>query len=274
MSWAIHRVGLASHDLAAAQTFFGTHLGLGEATRIDASAISFGNGSRGLRVRKPTSSISLSGNGLPVTVSVRHVAIEVADLQLVAKRLASSSMPYVDAPAGDFDVPALYTVDPAQNVVVFCQAPEMPEANQIQPWESAWKWGVHHVNLPAGDVRESVAFYTEVAGLEEGPWRAPPSRGDFSIDPSELSILPLGEFNRGLHVIRADAGFARRNNFAHNPSIGGHPAFFVQSVGDVKARLESADTIVSDAGVYAMFGMHQIYVLDPTTNMIEVNQFV
>jgi hypothetical protein len=42
----------------------------------------------------------------------------------------------------------------------------------------------------------------------------------------------------------------------------------------VKQRLASAGTLVSDAGVYAMVGMHQIYALDPTANMIEVNHFV
>lgn len=126
----------------------------------------------------------------------------------------------------------------------------------------------------AADVREAVAFYVEIAGLSEGRWQAPAERGDFSIDPAELAILPLGEGNRGLHIIRPDPGFAFRNAFAHNPSIGGHPAFFVKDVKAVKARLEAAGILVSDAGVYAMAGMHQIYVFDPFANMIEVNQYV
>lgn len=33
--------------------------------------------------------------------------------------------------------------------------------------------------------------------------------------------------NTELHVIRPDACLAFRNRFAHNPSIGGHPAFCV-----------------------------------------------
>jgi hypothetical protein len=48
----------------------------------------------------------------------------------------------------------------------------------------------------------------------------------------------------------------------------------VPDVLAVKARLEAAGVLVSDAGVYAMAGMHQIYVLDPSANMIEVNQNV
>ena len=122
--------------------------------------------------------------------------------------------------------------------------------------------------------REAIGFYTEIAGMSEGRWQSPENKGDFSIDPSQLAILPLGEGNRGLHVIRPDEGFAYRNGFAHNPSIGGHPAFYVRDVKAVKARLEAAGILVSDAGVYAMPGMHQIYVYDPSANMIEINQYV
>ena len=275
MSWSLHRVSLATHDLAAAETFFGTHVGLGKARRIDDRTISFGEGSRCLRVRRRERSLTMSGTDLLLEGGLRHVAIEVADLHQVATRLAKAAIPHVEASPGDFDVPALYTVDPALNVVAFCQAPRLATATaDIQPWEKAWGWGLHHVNLEAPDVREAIAFYTGIAGLPEGRWRAPASRGDFSIDPVQLSVLALGDMNRGLHVIRADPGFAIRNNFAHNPSIGGHPAFWVRDVKAVKARLEAAGSLVSDAGVYAMVGMHQIYVQDPTTNMIEVNQFV
>jgi catechol 2,3-dioxygenase-like lactoylglutathione lyase family enzyme len=124
------------------------------------------------------------------------------------------------------------------------------------------------------DVRESIGFFVEIAGMEEGSWQAPAQMGDFSIDPRELAILPLGEGNRGLHLIRPDAGFALRNGFAHNPSLGGHPAFWVPDILAVMARLEAAGWPYSDAGVYAMPGMHQVYCLDPSANMLEINQYV
>lgn len=273
MTWAIHRVSLPTHDLAAARTFFGAFLGLGEASEIDPHTIAFGHAGRGLRLRKPPAAISTAG-GEVLAPAARHVAIEVADLPSLATRLTQAGIAHVAAQAGDFTVPALYTIDPAQNVVAFCQAAAPPSAEDVQPWEAAWGWGVHHVNLPAGDVRAAAAFYTERGGLAEGIWQAPASRGKFSIDRTELAVMPLGARNRGLHVIRPDAGFAHRNNFVHNPSIGGHPAFFVPDVMAVKARLEAAGFAVTDAGVYAMVGMHQIYVLDPSANMIEVNQFV
>jgi catechol 2,3-dioxygenase-like lactoylglutathione lyase family enzyme len=275
MNWSIHRVSLATHDLAAARRFFENSLGLGSARSIDDKTLAFGIGSRGLRVEMPKRVMARSGTDLVIQGAARHVAIEVADLSAIAARLSKSSIPFVDALSGDFDTAGLYTQDPALNVVAFCQASDpLAQHDTVRPWEKASGWGVHHVNLQAGNVREALAFYTEVVGMTEGDWQAPAARGDFSIDKSELAVLPQGKFNRGIHIIRPDAGFAHRNSFPHNPSIGGHPAFFVADVLGVKARLEAAGTLVSDARVYAMAGMHQIYALDPTANMIEVNQFV
>ncbi len=273
MAWALHRVSLATHDIAAARAFFGDALGLGHPRDIDPNTIAFGAGSRGVRISKPYRAIDRHSDAVVGPSTARHVAIEVSDLNVVASRLDKAGCSHVEAPAGDFDLPAIYAVDPALNVVAFCQA-AAPLTADVQPWEKALGWGLHHVNLSAGNVREAVAFYTEIAGLPEGKWQAPSGRGDFSIDPTELAIMPLSNNNRGIHIIRPDAGFAHRNNFPHNPSIGGHPAIYVQDVMAVKQRLIAAGTLVSDAGVYAMVGMHQIYALDPTANMIEVNQFV
>jgi len=183
----------------------------------------------------------------------------------VVARLDQAGLAYAPALPGEFTQPAIYTLDPALNLLVLLQAGGAPAASA---------WHIHHVNLPAENVRETVAFYTGVIGLKEGRWRAAANKGDFSIDPAELAVLTTADDNSGLHIIRPDAGFAYRNRFAHNPSIGGHPAFCVPDVLAVKARLEAAGVLVSDAGVYAMAGMHQIYVLDPAANMIEVNQHV
>ena len=95
------------------------------------------------------------------------------------------------------------------------------------------------------DVRKSVKFLTTNLGLKEGSWRAPEGKGDFSIKPADLSVFPLGAFNGGLHIIKPDPGFAWRNNFAHNPSIGGHPAIVVQDIEKVKKRLEAADALIA-----------------------------
>ena len=49
-------------------------------------------------------------------------------------------------------------------------------------------WYIHHMNLESLDVRESVSFISEFLDLKEGKWTAPKNKGDFSIDPRELSI--------------------------------------------------------------------------------------
>lgn len=262
MSWSILGASLAAHDLAASGHFFGTLLGLGAPRRRDAQTLEFGTG---LRLRRPARILSRAAGTLLGPAGARHVAIAVDDLHAVAGNLGRAALPCVEASPEEFGTAALWTLDPALNLVAFCQR---------QPAASAAPWRIHHVNLPAADVREATAFYVEMAGMTEGRWQAPASRGDFSIDPAELSVLTLGTDNSGLHIIRPDPGFALRNGFAHNPSIGGHPAFCVADVGAVKARLEAAGVLVSDAGVYAMANMRQIYLLDPAANMIEVNQVV
>ena len=40
------------------------------------------------------------------------------------------------------------------------------------------------------------------------------------------------------------------------------------------ARLERDGVLISDAKVYAMDRMYQIYLQDPSANMLEVNQFI
>ena len=86
--------------------------------------------------------------------------------------------------------------------------------------------------------------------------------------------VPLDDSNRGLHIIQPDAGFAFRNGFAHNPSLGGHPAIIVPDVMAVKARLETAGVLVTDAGTFAIPGMHHIYTMDPSGNLVEINQYI
>jgi catechol 2,3-dioxygenase-like lactoylglutathione lyase family enzyme len=146
--------------------------------------------------------------------------------------------------------------------------------DNLNGWNMGLDWGIHHMNLESLDVRASIDFFCNIVGMEEGKWVAPVNKGDFSIDPSELAILPLSNNNRGLHVIKPDDGFGYRNNFAHNPSIGGHPAFTIKNLSNVTAWLQKEKILYSDAKVYAMPGFHQIYLYDINANMLEINQAV
>ena len=272
---AIHRVSLSTHDLAKAQEFFESYLGLGRAVRVADQTLAFGSGSRGLRIGKPPRLLTRIASEILGSAGVRHVAFETDDINEIASKLDRAAIPYVHALPGDFDTPAIYTIDPAMNVVAFCQrSTDGPTDQGTQSLVRSWGWGIHHVNLEASDVREAVAFYVEIAGMTEGRWQAPAAVGDVIVDPTLVSLLPLGVFNSGIHIVRADPGFPSRYSLAHNPTIGGHPAFSVRDVHAVKARLERDGVLVSDAKAYAMDRMYQIYLQDPSANMLEVNQFI
>ena len=291
MNWSIHHVNLMAHNVAKSAWFLRDILGLTEGrwTYPDARDMGeighnadtiryFGTGNRGVHLVKPIATFPRDNNFLHNPTIGGHVAITVPDLDDLTRKLAQNGIPFSDA--GTYamrGVHQIYVYDPSWNVIEFNavkQEIDDVSGTGVHPWEQRWSWGIHHVNLQAIDVRESVEFFTAIAGMSEGRWQAPTDKGDFSIDPAELAILPLGEGNRGLHLIKPDAGFAIRNGFAHNPSLGGHPAFMVSDIHAVMARLKEANIRFSNAGVYAMPGMHQIYVLDPSANMIEVNQKV
>lgn len=134
-------------------------------------------------------------------------------------------------------------------------------------------WYIHHVNLPSHDVRASAAFFRDIVGLEEGDWTYPETVGRIGHDRD--SVAYFGTENRGLHIVRPITSFAADNGLVHNPTFGGHFAVTVaEDLDDVKARLEAAGVVVSDAGVYAMAGVRQLYCRDPSSNIVEVNAVV
>jgi len=141
-------------------------------------------------------------------------------------------------------------------------------------------WAIHHVNLPAVDVRASVRFYTEIIGMAEGQWTFPPPEqtGHLSADPAKLTLFPgttqARGANAGLHLIRPEPEFARKNGLDHNPSIGGHVAIQVADLDAVIARLKAAGIPYSETGVFAIPGMRHIYVYDPAMNLLEINQMI
>ena len=139
---------------------------------------------------------------------------------------------------------------------------------------------IHHVNLPANDVRASAIFYGDIVGMAEGAWVFPPADqvGHISADPNRMTLFPLanasqGE-NSGLHLIAPEPEFARKNGLDHNPSIGGHVAFQVDSLDAVISRLKAAGIPYSLTGTFAIPGMRHLYVYDPSMNLIEINEMV
>lgn len=140
-------------------------------------------------------------------------------------------------------------------------------------------WVIHHVNLPAHDVRESAAFYSAIFGMQEGVFQRPASGGNFRSDPAALASFEqdgaagLGA-NNGLHIVKPVPDFAKANGLHHNPTNGGHVAISVPDLDAVMRRLDAAGVMYSDAGQYAMLGFRQIYLYDPSMNLLEINQRV
>lgn len=139
-------------------------------------------------------------------------------------------------------------------------------------------WAIHHVNLPATDVRASARFYAQVIGMTEAAWTFPPRErtGHVSNDPARLTLFPCetgaAGANAGLHLIRPEPEFARRNGLDHNPSIGGHVAIQVKDLDAVAARLKAAGIPYSLTETFAIPGMRHLYVYDPAMNLLEINQ--
>jgi catechol 2,3-dioxygenase-like lactoylglutathione lyase family enzyme len=132
-------------------------------------------------------------------------------------------------------------------------------------------WSIHHVTLQTHDVKKSAAFYRDILGLQNGaPHTIGTGTGDMEINSEVLAVV--GDGNRGLHLLTPHPHFARDAGFSINPAMGGHVAISVDDIDAVKRRLDEAGVYYQDAGEHAAPGWSQIYLYDPSGNLIEVNQ--
>jgi catechol 2,3-dioxygenase-like lactoylglutathione lyase family enzyme len=278
MNWTILNVSIPVHDLDKSKQFYEMLLGSDHNSEIlyqplfdNEENFFFGRQGFGLRLFKPKPDLLVSNN---IQSRRSYISILVENIDKIKINLDKDNINYIFKNANKQNsLKSLLVQEPSLNLIQFIENSSGANEN-INGWDMDLDWGVHHMNLESLDVRKSIDFFCNVVGMTEGKWVAPVNKGDFSIDPSELAILPLSNNNRGLHVIKPDEGFGWRNNFAHNPSIGGHPAFTVKDLSALKKRLDNEDILYSDAKVYAMPGFHQIYLYDINANMLEVNQAV
>ena len=278
MNWTILNVSIPVHDLDKSKQFYEMLLGSDHNSEIlyqplfdNEENIFFGRQGFGLRLFKPKPDLLVSNY---IQSRRSYISILVENIDKIKINLDKDNINYIFKNANKQNsLKSLLVQEPSLNLIQFIENSSGANEN-INCWDMDLDWGVHHMNLESLDVRKSIDFFCNVVGMTEGKWVAPVNKGDFSIDPSELAILPLSNNNRGLHVIKPDEGFGWRNNFAHNPSIGGHPAFTVKDLSALKKRLDNEDILYSDAKVYAMPGFHQIYLYDINANMLEVNQAV
>lgn len=275
MNWKILNISIPVKDIKKSKEFYEMLLG----KQADSDDIYrnifknkddyfFGKNGFGLRLFKPKPDLLV---GADIQSRRSFVTILVSDIVTITKNLKEKGFKYKFD--DDKDYKRLLVQEPSLNLIQFVENDNLL-TNGLDGYSFGLEWGIHHMNLESLDVRESVKFFSEIIGFSEGKWIAPEKKGDFSIDPRELSIFPISNDNKGLHIIKPDDGFGYRNSFAHNPSIAGHPAFTVKSLTALIQKLEDKNILFSDAKVYAMPGFHQIYLYDINANMLEINQAV
>ena len=113
--------------------------------------------------------------------------------------------------------------------------------------------GLHHVQLamPAGEEETAVKFYGYLLGLEQ------------ISKPPELAPRG-GVWFRGKDIelhLGIEDGF--------RPAFKAHPAFLVDGLEHLRARLDAAGIRVVDDDVQ-LEGFHRVYVRDPFGNRIEL----
>ena len=275
MNWKILNISIPVKDIKKSIEFYEMLLG----KKVDSDDMYrnifknkddyfFGKNGFGLRLFKPKPDLLV---GADIQSRRSFVTILVRDIVTITKNLKKKGFKYKFD--DDKDYKRLLVQEPSLNLIQFVENDKIL-TNGLDGHNFGLEWGIHHMNLESLDVRESVKFFSEIIGFSEGKWIAPKKKGDFSIDPRELSIFPISNDNKGLHIIKPDDGFGYRNSFAHNPSIAGHPAFTVKSLTALIQKLEDKNILFSDAKVYAMPGFHQIYLYDINANMLEINQAV
>ena len=276
MNWKIFNVSIPVKDLEKSKIFYNDILGNNTIDTEfyknffsdDNEDIFLGSNGFGVRLFKPKHDLELNDN---IQSRRSYVSIIINDFESVLKKLQQSNFRFIYKKINSFETVILQ--EPSLNMMQFIKSNEVLDKYSNYFFENS-NFYIHHMNLESLDVRESVHFISDIIGLKEGNWVAPNDKGDFSIDKKELSLFPISNDNKGLHFIKPDEGFAFRNNFIHNPSIGGHPAFTVKNINLIKEKLDNLNILYSDANVYAMPGFHQIYLYDANANTLEINQEV
>lgn len=275
MNWKILNVSIPVNDFKKSIEFYEMLLGkleFSDQVFIDIFENNedcfFGKNGFGLRLFKPKPDLLLNGK---IQSRRSFVTILVNDIKSIIKNLEQKRYQYLFNEKNK--IKKLLVQEPSLNLVQFVELTNEFD-NNLDAYNFGLDWGIHHMNLESLDVRKSVNFFSDIAEFNEGKWIAPKNKGDFSIEPNELSIFPISKDNRGLHIIKPDDGFGYRNSFAHNPSIAGHPAFTIKNLPELITKLKNNNILFSDAKVYAMPGFHQIYLYDINANMLEINQAI
>jgi catechol 2,3-dioxygenase-like lactoylglutathione lyase family enzyme len=138
--------------------------------------------------------------------------------------------------------------------------------------EISMSWFIHHINVTSHDLPKSTAFYRDILGLGQ----TFPEFGTGGLNKTTssdyVSTIGTGEGFDGLHLTKPIPEFARDNKLSINPVVCGHMALCVPDIEAVRKRLDAAGIMYAYAGEYSMRGFLQLYVYDPSMNVVEINQ--
>lgn len=136
------------------------------------------------------------------------------------------------------------------------------------------KWYIHHVALNTLHVQETIRFLRDALGLEGYKSRDDHVGGNPTNADTD-SCFFFSHTGQALHIGKPDLMFALKHQIPINPTYGGHLAINVPDLNEMRARLKAAGVLFADPGNWgAIPNIQQIYVCDPSMNIIEINQTV
>ena len=271
MNWDIARLSIPVFDLEKSSQFYSFLLNDEKLdiinTKRSETEYFLGGGNIELKLYQLTNDLKV-----PLEHQSRRTfpSLFINNLNLIIENLKNNKVNFITKHYNKSEViKSIIIQDPGLNFIeLFDLGHKLDRFNN----KSDLLWNFHHINLECYDVRSSVAFIAKNLNIKEGNWKAPIELGKVNIEPNQLAIFPLDHNHSGIHINKADFKFSWRNRFIHNPTIGGHPAFNVKDIKGLIKKLEKADLAYTDAKVYAMPNIHQIYLFDPNANIIEINQ--
>ena len=131
---------------------------------------------------------------------------------------------------------------------------------------------IHHVNVPAHDVRLVAGFYSEVLGLTEVAMPVKEGLATLEQQQQQIAWFDPGNGQTGLHVVLPQVDFAKQFNIFLNPITHGHVAYTVDDIEAAKRKLDERGVYYADLRNYLMSNLYQIYTTDPEGNVVEINQ--
>ena len=210
MNWTILNVSIPVHDLDKSKEFYEMLLGITEDQEElyqplfqNEESVFLGDKGFGLRLFKPKPDLLVSDN---IQSRRSFVTLLVESIDHIKRNLEAENIKFK---INDFNngkhIKSIFVQEPSLNLIHLVEN-KNGFNDDLNGWNMGLDWGIHHMNLESLNVRNSIEFFSDIVGMKEGRWVAPVNKGDFSIDPSELAILPLSNNNRGLHVIKPDDG--------------------------------------------------------------------